>query len=294
MANNTNTAGREALQAYLKDCDAHAIVPDVGGAWHAAFQAGRASLAPSGFDAADTNTAEREAFEAWCIKQGRSIKRAIEEYSHEYESTMVQNDWEVWQACAKAMRGFDAADMATASAQGFRDGVASLAASAGSEPVAPEDYAPLLDDEGRMMVGTSHHYTAENIRALVRQLRRFADPQQSTQADWDALDWRGWCNVLGRIVAALADEVPVTHPYPPGGKAGWMPIATAPKGNPLKPGPRFLLFVKGVGAALGHVYDDGCGGFFANADGYSGNWEITHWMPLPPAPPLPASEAKEL
>ena len=35
---------REALDAYLKDCDAHDIVPDVGGAWHAAFQAGRASL----------------------------------------------------------------------------------------------------------------------------------------------------------------------------------------------------------------------------------------------------------
>lgn len=35
-----------------------------------------------------------------------------------------------------APSGFDAADMATASAQGFRDGVASLAASAGREPVA--------------------------------------------------------------------------------------------------------------------------------------------------------------
>ena len=44
---DTNTAEREALQAYLNDCDAHAIVPDVGGAWHAAFQAGRASLAAS-------------------------------------------------------------------------------------------------------------------------------------------------------------------------------------------------------------------------------------------------------
>lgn len=38
---------REAFNAYLKDCDEKAIVPDVGGAWHAAFQAGRASLAAS-------------------------------------------------------------------------------------------------------------------------------------------------------------------------------------------------------------------------------------------------------
>lgn len=43
MAENTNTE-REALEAYLKDCDKCQIVPDVGGAWHAAFQAGRASL----------------------------------------------------------------------------------------------------------------------------------------------------------------------------------------------------------------------------------------------------------
>ena len=32
-----------ALRAYIKDCEAHAIVPDVGGAWHAAFLAGAAS-----------------------------------------------------------------------------------------------------------------------------------------------------------------------------------------------------------------------------------------------------------
>ncbi|OYD50670.1 hypothetical protein [Acidovorax kalamii] len=79
MTDKTDSKEREALTAYLKDCDENAIVPDVGGAWHAAFQAGRASMQSS---------------------------------------------------------GFDAADMATASAQGFRDGVASIAASAGSEPVA--------------------------------------------------------------------------------------------------------------------------------------------------------------
>lgn len=36
---------RDAFKAYLRDCDGNAIVPDVGGAWHAAFQAGRASIA---------------------------------------------------------------------------------------------------------------------------------------------------------------------------------------------------------------------------------------------------------
>lgn len=47
MTDKTDSKEREALVAYLKDCDAHDIVPDVGGAWHAAFQAGRASLAAS-------------------------------------------------------------------------------------------------------------------------------------------------------------------------------------------------------------------------------------------------------
>lgn len=33
-------AGAQALRAYLVDCDAHSIAPDVGGAWYAAYQAG--------------------------------------------------------------------------------------------------------------------------------------------------------------------------------------------------------------------------------------------------------------
>lgn len=36
-------AERQALVAYLKDCDDFAIVPDVGGAWHAAWQAATAA-----------------------------------------------------------------------------------------------------------------------------------------------------------------------------------------------------------------------------------------------------------
>jgi hypothetical protein len=60
MADDTNTAGLKALQEYLKDCDAHAIVPDVGGAWHAAFQAGRASLAASAASAGSEPVAVAE------------------------------------------------------------------------------------------------------------------------------------------------------------------------------------------------------------------------------------------
>lgn len=64
-----------------------------------------------------------------------------------------------------------------------------------------------LDDEGRAMIVNSHHYTAESIRAIVEQLKTFADPTKTTQADWDSLDWRGFCNVLWRIITGLAHEV---------------------------------------------------------------------------------------
>ena len=54
--------------------------------------------------------------------------------------------------------GFTAADMATASAQGFRDGVASVAASAGSEPVAwKHDCAALLANDVELWIDACPH-----------------------------------------------------------------------------------------------------------------------------------------
>ena len=54
-------------------------------------------------------------------------------------SALTERGAKAWTAVdAQGLReGFTAADMATASAQGFRDGVASLAASVGSEPIRP-------------------------------------------------------------------------------------------------------------------------------------------------------------
>lgn len=51
-----------ALRAYLKDCEDHSIVPDVGGAWHAAFLAGAASRekAPAGATQGPTVLVQRE------------------------------------------------------------------------------------------------------------------------------------------------------------------------------------------------------------------------------------------
>lgn len=79
---------------------------------------------------------------------------------------------------------------------------------------APSAPAPEQNDDGRAMVGASHHYTAENILSLVAKLKRFADPQQSTQAEWDSLDWRGFCNVLWRVLASLASDAPAPAEVP--------------------------------------------------------------------------------
>lgn len=185
---------------------------------------------------------------------------------------------------------------------------ASLAASAGSEPVAPSE-----DVQKKIQSNTWDHFGAilPTLKAISRGDWYWGANSRCKYIEI-RLDTRdGGCLLFDRERVRISPEqfahqsyggfkmdpwpaTGLTHPSPPEGMAGWKPIETAPKGSPFTPGPRFLLFIKGMGPAFGHVYDDGCGGFFANADGYSGRWEITHWMPSPPAPPLPASEAKEL
>lgn len=72
----------------------------------------------------------------------------------------------------------------------------------------------VLDDEGGAMIVNSHHYTPENIRALIERLRAFADPKKTTQTDFDNLDWRGFCNVLWRVMLGLACDLPPSTPQP--------------------------------------------------------------------------------
>lgn len=83
----------------------------------------------------------------------------------------------------------------------------------------PDDYTPLLDDEGRMMVGTSHHYTAENIRALVAEYKALEAGGPDTWELHYNTDHRARAGVLWRVISALADEVPfaaalATQPAP--------------------------------------------------------------------------------
>ena len=84
--------------------------------------------------------------------------------------------------------GYTAADMATAAAQGFRDGVASVAASAGSEPVAH----------------LWQHSETGRTRVVM------PDMVVDASATW------------------LPVGPLYLHPSPPEGMAGWMPIETRP------------------------------------------------------------------
>lgn len=83
-----------------------------------------------------------------------------------------------------------------------------------------------------------------------------------------------------------------THPSPPEGMAGWQPIATAPIG-------RDMFIVRAFDVQV----TDKISGYTSDAYGvwqpilgrferWPHPFEPTHWMPLPPAPPIPASEAK--
>ena len=74
--------------------------------------------------------------------------------------------------------------------------------------LAQNDAFFVLDDEAKAMIVNSHHYTPENIRALIEQLKSFADPTTTNQADWDNLDWRGFCNVLWRVMMGLSCDLP--------------------------------------------------------------------------------------
>lgn len=67
----------------------------------------------------------------------------------------------------------------------------------------PTDYTPPLDDEGRLMTGTDHHYTDESIRARIEQLRRFASGSNESAEEWANLDWRGFCNTTRHILSSL-------------------------------------------------------------------------------------------
>jgi hypothetical protein len=107
-----------------------------------------------------------------------------------------------------------------------------LAAHQGAQPAVPSDIADgikgphnacMFREHCRSllaaapsMTGTDHHYTAENVRSILARLRRFASGSHESAEEFANLDWRGWSNVLWRVMSALAAEVPCPAQEPQG------------------------------------------------------------------------------
>lgn len=71
----------------------------------------------------------------------------------------------------------------------------------------PAEFGPMLDDDGKAMMSTSHHYTVKDIKALIDDLK--AVEQGAEQPEWVNRDHRTRCGVIWRVMAALVSDVPV-------------------------------------------------------------------------------------
>lgn len=173
-------------------------------------------------------------------------------------TTLTERGAKAWAGVdAQGLReGFTAADMATAAAQGFRDGVASVAANAGSEPVAwPKDAADVRE------------FVGSHFRSLFYANPTGMDPHENDVYELTAHDllsaFRWWADL---------------HPSPPEGMVGgWQDIATAPRD-----GSEVLANTAGLGRIV--VYWDDDESQWGTGLGYLHRDAPTHWIPLPPLP----------
>lgn len=159
---------------------------------------------------------------------------------------------------------FDAADMATAAAQGFRDGVASLSANAG-EPRNAIERDALIDAIAQGLHGTWHCtrvWEAWHVGTM-------------SQDDFEPVD-------ESETPTEIADAVLALLAAPPAAQAeGWKPIETAPKDG------QAILVTDGMDCYC--VEWDEEFDWWTVDDNKLGPFRLrgsapTHWMPLPPVP----------
>lgn len=254
---------REALAAYLKDCDENAIVPDVGGAWHAAFQAGRASLAASAPAPSEH------------IKEPHTLA--------EIKAKIASNDYSAELMLQHAMLHLDR-----------------LAESAGSEPVAVGISDPLdalrwganvaetLLSIGRAIgFGRAQQILGEQWEAAHNCAPRgrmgVTVKDEATCQMCCGKPYHG-CNTEFQGEAACR----FTNPSPPEG-AGWISVDE----RLPEPGQNVAFVVRASSDGAFRLLDGRVlGGRFLPGEGFSVPGlcvDASHWMPIP-APP--ASEAK--
>ena len=214
---------------------------------------------------------------------------------------------------AQLAQRFDAADMVTAAAQGFRDGVSSVRA--GSEPVAKG----LSDPIDALRWGAN---VAETLLSIGRAIG-FGRAQQILGEQWEAAHdcaprgqmgvTVGKCNPPKLWTQRSQDayrrgwnDYAAAHPSPPEGMAGWISVdERLPEWAARDDTPCFIngkevpptLTSETVLVALkgGSVRTDKLTTIEGKSDGWWHTYgeRVIAWQKTP-APHLPASEAKDL
>ena len=217
---------------------------------------------------------------------------------------LIQRHADNWADAAKMMgewldanqrQRFDAADMATAAAQGFRDGVSSV--SAVSESVA--NNRPSLEEVFRRLSDRAYcNY--------IEQMRRDAClgwEHKAAHGKFGEAELRGHTiagEMLGRhkafaeaANALRGSDAPLTYPSPPAGMAGgWISVEDRlPKlYTEVLIHPRPTAY-----CCEGEVDTQGRWSYGEYETGFGHHQiacEVTHWMPLPPPPTTSAGSGK--
>ena len=218
---------------------------------------------------------------------------------------------------------FTAADMATASAQGFRDGVASVAASAPAPSAHIKEPYTVAEIKAKI---ASHDYSAELLLQHAMALLDSASLAASAGSEpvaWpkDATEVREFFSSDFISAEYVADDRQPCdedryyisahdflsainwwadfphHPSPPEGMVGgWMPMADAPRDGTLILAAIYIHSSDGTAEWQRHAiyfdeerdctYFDGCDDTGWEFDDY----EL--WTPLPPPPTTPAGNEK--
>lgn len=203
----------------------------------------------------DTNTAEREAFEAWARSADLSIERIGD---RPYFWQFARWAWDAWLARA------------------------SLAASAGSEPVA--NNRPSLEAVFRGLSDRAYCNYIEQMRRDVclgweHKAKHGKFGETELKGHTKAGEMLGRHKAFAEAANALrGSDAPLTHLSPTEGMAGWKLV-------PIKPTPEM------VEAGRWMEYGESSCHMGSVPDGdVIGVWQSM----IAAAPPLPASEAKEL
>ena len=204
-------------------------------------------------------------------------------YAQECVAGLLTQHARITELESQLAQRFDAADMATAAAQGFRDGVASV--SVESEPV-PNNRRS-LEDVFRRLSDRAYCNFIEQIGSDVclgwkYKARHGMFGEAELKGHTLAGEMLGRHKAFAEAANALrGSDAPLTDPSPPEGMAGWMPIETAPKDG------QAILVTDGRGCYCVEWNEEL--DWWTVDDNKLGPFRLrgsapTHWMPLPPAP----------